>query len=91
MSRAGRIVAEEPPHHILFLRDLPADTTQMMLTVLFQQFQGFKEARLAPGPAGTMVAFVEFESEAQAVFARQNLQGFKITPTSALNINFAKK
>ncbi len=63
----------------------------MMLTVLFQQFAGFAEARLAPGPGGTHVAFVEFELEGHAAFARQNLQGFKITPTSTLDITFAKK
>ena len=56
--------------------------------VLFQ-FPGFKEVRLVPGRHD--IAFVEFETEMQSAAARDALQGFKITPTTAIKISFAKK
>lgn len=77
------------PNKILFLTQLPGETTQMMLAMLFNQFPGFKEVRLVPGKSD--IAFVEFESEIQAGTAKDALQGFKITPTNAMKISFAKK
>jgi len=53
------------------------------------RFPGFKEVRLVPGRHD--IAFVEFENEAQAGAAKDALQGFKITPTNAMKISFAKK
>ena len=47
------------------------------------------QVRLVPGRHD--IAFVEFESEMQSAAARDALQGFKITPTTAMKINFAKK
>ena len=55
----------------------------------FFRFQGFKEVRLVPGRHD--IAFVEFENEVQSAAARDSLQGFKITPTHAMKISFAKK
>ena len=49
----------------------------------------FFQVRLVPGRHD--IAFVEFESEMQSAAARDALQGFKITPTTAMKINFAKK
>lgn len=77
------------PNKILFLTQLPGETTQMMLAMLFNQFPGFREVRLVPGKSD--IAFVEFESEIQAGTAKDALQGFKITPTNAMKISFAKK
>jgi len=37
------------------------------------------------------IAFVEFENECQAGAARDALQGFKITPSHAMKITYAKK
>ena len=37
------------------------------------------------------IAFVEFDKESQSTSAREALQGFKITPTNAMKITFAKK
>merc|ERR1712227_1054279 len=82
-------IPEQPPHHILFLTNLPEETNEMMLSMLFNQFPGFKEVRLVPGRAD--IAFVEFESEMQSAAARDALQGFKITPTTSMKISFAKK
>ena len=53
------------------------------------RFPGFKEVRLVPGRSD--IAFVEFDNESVAGQARETLQGFKITPTHAMSISFAKK
>jgi U1 small nuclear ribonucleoprotein A len=53
------------------------------------RFPGFREVRLVPGKSD--IAFVEFENEVQAGTAKDALQGFKITPTNAMKITFAKK
>jgi U2 small nuclear ribonucleoprotein B'' len=37
-----------PPNNILFVENLPPETTQEILTELFQQFAGFREVRLVP-------------------------------------------
>lgn len=53
------------------------------------RFTGFKEVRMVPGKPG--VAFVEFESDAEAGAAMTGLQHFKITPTNLMVISYAKK
>ncbi|XKL64130.1 hypothetical protein PGB90_004216 [Kerria lacca] len=82
-------MAEQPPNMILFLTNLPEETNEMMLSMLFNQFPGFKEVRLVPNRHD--IAFVEFENEVQAGTAKSALNGFKITPTNAMKISFAKK
>ncbi|XP_048864266.1 U2 small nuclear ribonucleoprotein B'' [Brienomyrus brachyistius] len=82
-------VPDNPPNYILFLNNLPEETNEMMLSMLFNQFPGFKEVRLVPGRHD--IAFVEFESEGQAGTARDALQGFRITSTCAMKITYAKK
>lgn len=82
-------LVEQPPNAILFLTNLPEETNDVMLTMLFNQFPGFKEVRLVPGRHD--IAFVEFESEFQSGAAKDALQGFKITPSNSLKITFAKK
>ncbi|XP_054881612.1 LOW QUALITY PROTEIN: U2 small nuclear ribonucleoprotein B'' [Poeciliopsis prolifica] len=82
-------VPDNPPNHILFLNNLPEETNEMMLSMLFNQFPGFKEVRLVPGKHD--IAFVEFESEMQGGVAKDALQGFRITATCAMKITYAKK
>lgn len=77
------------PNQILFLSNLPDETTEVMLSMLFQQFPGYKEVRLVPGRHD--IAFVEFESAQQSRTAKETLQGFKVTPSNAMNITFARK
>ncbi|KAK8730287.1 hypothetical protein OTU49_008196 [Cherax quadricarinatus] len=86
---SGIGVPEQPPNQILFLTNLPDETSEMMLSMLFTQFPGFKEVRLVPGRHD--IAFVEFENEMQSAAAKDALQGFKITPTHSMKIAFAKK
>ena len=108
-ASSGQPTGKEAPNKILFLTNLPTETNEMMLTMLFNQyvsihidhhfhinshcipyrFPGFKEVRLVPGRSD--IAFVEFESEVQSSEARHSLQGFKITPTNAMRIAYAKK
>ncbi|XP_046679339.1 U1 small nuclear ribonucleoprotein A [Homalodisca vitripennis] len=86
---AAASVPEQPPNQILFLTNLPDETSEMMLSMLFNQFPGFKEVRLVPNRHD--IAFVEFENELQSGAAKVALNGFKITPTHAMKISFAKK
>ncbi|XP_071996530.1 U2 small nuclear ribonucleoprotein B'' [Engystomops pustulosus] len=85
----NQLVLDNPPNYILFLNNLPEETNEMMLSMLFNQFPGFKEVRLVPGRHD--ISFVEFENENQAGSARDALQGFKITPSHAMKITYAKK
>ncbi|XP_035298764.1 U2 small nuclear ribonucleoprotein B''-like isoform X2 [Cricetulus griseus] len=82
-------VPDYPPNYILFLNNLPEETNEMMLSMLFNQFPGFKEVCLIPGRHD--IAFVEFENDGQAEATRDALQGFKITPSHAMKITYAKK
>jgi len=77
------------PNQILFVEKLPDQVNEMMLSMLFQQFPGFKEVRLVPGKTG--IAFVEFENEVQSGVAMAGLQNFKITPTNLMKITYAKR
>lgn len=49
---------------------------------------GFKEVRMVEARPG--IAFVEFENDMQASVAMTGLQAFKITPTNAMAITYAK-
>ncbi|ORX44211.1 u2 small nuclear ribonucleo protein B''-like protein [Piromyces finnis] len=76
------------PNRILFLQNLPMDITEKMLSYLFVQYPGFKEIRLVPGKPD--IAFAEYENELQAQTALKVLDGFNITPTNAMKVEFAK-
>ncbi|XP_020571466.1 U2 small nuclear ribonucleoprotein B''-like isoform X2 [Phalaenopsis equestris] len=78
-----------PPNNILFIQNLPHETTSMMLQILFQQYPGFREVRIIEAKPG--IAFVEFGDDVQASIAMQALQGFKITPQNPMAISYAKK
>jgi len=81
--------AEPTTNHILFLTGLPDDADEMMLSMLFRQFPGFKEVRVIQGRSD--IAFVEYEQDSQAAEARKTLQQFAIKPTHKLTIQFAAK
>ncbi|KAI8799947.1 hypothetical protein BJ742DRAFT_717323 [Cladochytrium replicatum] len=78
-----------PPNSILFVQNLPAETTSDILSALFQQFPGFKEVRMVPGKKD--IAFVEYENEMQSAAAKTQLHGFRITPEKEIKVTFAKK
>ena len=79
----------DSPNEILFVQGLPEATTAAMLSMLFQQFPGFKEVRMVEAKPG--IAFVEFETDTQASVALSGLQGFKINPTHSMTLAFAAK
>ncbi|KPP66698.1 U2 small nuclear ribonucleoprotein B''-like [Scleropages formosus] len=88
-KRLSAQALDNPPNYILFLNNLPEETNEIMLSMLFSQFPGFKEVRLVPSRHD--IAFVEFENECQAGTARDALQGFRITSSCAMKITYAKK
>ncbi|KAI9010149.1 U1 small nuclear ribonucleoprotein A [Hyaloraphidium curvatum] len=77
-----------PPNSILFVQNVPAEVTEEALSALFQQYQGFKEVRLV---RRNNVAFVEYESEGQAIVAKMALHGYKVTDEALLYVTYAKK
>lgn len=77
------------PHTILFVQNLPKDATDRMLSTLFAQYPGFKEAKLIPGKPG--IAFVYFESESQSAEAKDGLQDFNVDAQHTINVSYAKK
>ncbi|OVA02628.1 RNA recognition motif domain [Macleaya cordata] len=81
--------APAPPNNILFIQNLPHETTSMMLQMLFCQYPGFKEVRMIEAKPG--IAFVEYGDEMQSTAAMQGLQTFKITPQNPMQITYAKK
>lgn len=81
--------SKTPPNNILFIERLPPESNELMISVLFNQFVGYKEVRLVPGRAD--IAFVEFETIEQSAIARSQLNNFKVTPTHALRVSFAKQ
>lgn len=81
--------APAPPNNILFVQNLPHETTPMMLQMLFCQYPGFKEVRMVETKPG--IAFVEYGDEMQSTGAMQGLQGFKITPQNPMLVTYAKK
>ncbi|CAH8313382.1 unnamed protein product [Eruca vesicaria subsp. sativa] len=78
-----------PPNNILFIQNLPHNTTTDMLEYLFSQYPGFKEIRMVAAKPG--IAFAEFEDDVKSSMAMQGLQDFKITPQFPMLISFAKK
>ncbi|KAM7501204.1 hypothetical protein LguiB_000108 [Lonicera macranthoides] len=81
--------APAPPNNILFVQNLPHQTSTMMLQMLFCQYQGFKEVRMVEAKPG--IAFIEYVDEMQSTIAMQGLQGFKITADNPMVITYAKK
>jgi U2 small nuclear ribonucleoprotein B'' len=78
---------QAPPSNILFAQNLPKECSSSMLSMLFRQYTGFKECRM-PREG---IAFVEFADESQATLAKQNLDGFKLTAESTLDLVYSKK
>ncbi|XP_042046927.1 U1 small nuclear ribonucleoprotein A-like [Salvia splendens] len=78
-----------PPNNILFIQNLPHQTTSMMLQMLFSQCPGFKEVRMVEAKPG--IAFIEYENEMQSTVAMQGLQGFKISEDHPMLVTYAKK
>ena len=74
----GAVIPDEylPPNKILFVQNLPDEYEVNALTTIFERFEGFREVRLVPGRRG--IAFVEYESEAGAISAKENTSGLPL-------------
>jgi RNA recognition motif-containing protein len=79
----------ENANELLFLSNLPSNTTEEQLVALFREYPGFKEVRMVPGKAE--IAFVEYDNEKHATAAKTVLDGFRITPTHSMKVQFAKR
>ena len=77
---------DAPPSKYLLAQDLPADCNEMVLAMLFREYQGYKEVRM-PRPG---LAFVEFEDQVQATLAKERLNGFQLTAKDKLKLTFGK-
>ncbi|OVA17224.1 RNA recognition motif domain [Macleaya cordata] len=88
-GKPGEQEANAAPNNILFIQNLPHETTSMMLQILFQQYPGFREVRMIEAKPG--IAFVEFGDDVQSSVAMQSLHDFKITPQNPMAVSYAKK
>uniref|UniRef100_A0A6A7G6G6 U2 small nuclear ribonucleoprotein B n=1 Tax=Hirondellea gigas TaxID=1518452 RepID=A0A6A7G6G6_9CRUS len=77
------------PNNILFVQNFPHETTQTMLTMLFQQYNGFKDVRTIAGKPG--ICFVDYGTDYEAAKALDALQGFSIKSNHPMQISYAKK
>lgn len=77
---------KQPPSRILFAIDLPSECNEMMLSMLFRQYSGFKEVRIARDG----LAFIEFDSEPHATLALERLNGFQLTTNDQLKLSYGK-
>ncbi|KAI3958134.1 hypothetical protein MKW98_020776, partial [Papaver atlanticum] len=87
-GKYGEQDSNAAPNNILFIQNLPHETTNQMLQLLFEQYPGFKEIRMTDAKPG--IAFVEFGDDVQSSIAMQALQGFKVSPLNPMAISYAK-
>eukprot|EP01133_Synstelium_polycarpum_P009732 gene9732-11366_t len=80
---------EAPPNKVLFIENLPEKCEEMMLQMLFSQFQGFQSVSMTTARKG--IAFIEFDDEIKSGIALSHLQGFKVTPEKPMVISFANQ
>lgn len=75
---AAAVVPDEylPPNRILFVQNLPEGFGKDELVAIFNRFEGFREVRTVPGR--TNIAFVEYETEAGAISAKESTGGMPI-------------
>ncbi|GAA5963250.1 hypothetical protein JCM21900_006568 [Sporobolomyces salmonicolor] len=84
-----------PPNKILFVQNLPDDTTKESLEALFRPFPNLVEVRTIPGRRN--IAFVEFADEGSSSVARDALHNTKFGAEAGkdeglkLKVTFAKK
>lgn len=90
VAKKAKVAVEttyNPVHKILLLQNLPKSASQDTVAALFSDLPGYIEVRLVPA---RQVGFAEFESEAQAVVAKEKNQGVEIEGEK-LAVSYAKK
>jgi RNA recognition motif-containing protein len=78
-----------PPNNILFIQNLPEETTQDDLREVFEVHAGLVEIRTIPSKKD--IAFVEFADEAAATVAKDALHNFKIDGETKMKVTYARK
>ncbi|KAG5356103.1 U1 small nuclear ribonucleoprotein usp102 [Yarrowia sp. B02] len=89
-AKKAKVASEttyNPVHKILLLQNLPKSASQDTVAALFSELPGYIEVRLVPA---RQVGFAEFETEAQAVVAKEKTQGAEIEGEK-LSVSYAKK
>ena len=79
---AAAVIPDEylPPNKILFVQNIPEDYDVENLSTIFTRFEGFREVRLVPGRKG--IAFVEYDTEAGAISAKERMANMPLGDTS---------
>ncbi|KAI0638004.1 RNA-binding domain-containing protein [Trametes polyzona] len=86
--------AVQQPSARLMCLNLPQEVTDDVLSVLFQQYQGFHSAQVVPSPtpnaAGQRVkmAYVMFESPELATVAKEALDGFALKKGWVMSVSY---
>ena len=86
-AEAAPAAPAAPPSKYLLAQNLPSEINEMILSMLFRQYTGYKEVRM-PRPG---LAFIEFEDEPHATLALKSLNGFKLTEKDILDLVYGKQ
>lgn len=81
------VVLNTPPHKILLIQNLPDGITKDELLPFFNKYKGFVDITLV---AVKKVAFINFESEEDAIPAKQGNKDLQIRGEKII-VNYAKK
>ena len=87
-SRTVPVNGFHDANNILFADGLDTSLTEHVLSHLFGLYAGFKEVRLIQEKG---VAFIEYASPQEAAVALTGLKDFRVLPTCALSLAYAKK
>lgn len=78
------------PNRLLFIQNIPPGmSASPVLADMFRRYPGFQDLRLVPNRPD--VAFVEYETEAQAGVARVNLDRSELGMGNILRVSFARR
>ncbi|ORY81351.1 hypothetical protein BCR37DRAFT_348129 [Protomyces lactucae-debilis] len=77
-----------PPHKVLFIQNLPEETTVDIMQAVFSRYAGFSEVRMVPGRKG--IAFVEYKTDQDAIAAREGTRGLQLSGQQ-LKVSYGKK
>lgn len=86
-SGGGGVHASAAPSSLLLAKNLPPECNELMLRMLFKQYSGYKEVKLAGGGGG----MIEFGTESEATSALKALNGFKLTTSASLDLTYGER
>jgi len=86
-SGGGGVHASATPSSLLLAKNLPPECNELMLRMLFKQYSGYKEVKLAGGGMG----MIEFGTESEATSALKALNGFKLTTSASLDLTYGER